>query len=136
MSAHDKHEETRGRAAGHEMRHEAEHGTGHDHDPNEQDVHDTLNHIVPPTTYMIIGALLLVLTGVTVWASYLELGVFNPIVALFIACLKATLVILFFMHVKYSSKLTKLTVGAGLFTFATLIAMTLSDYISRAWGRW
>jgi cytochrome c oxidase subunit 4 len=49
---------------------------------------------------------------------------------------KATLVILFFMGVKYSTKLTKLTVGAGLFTFLVLIGMTLSDYISRAWGRW
>jgi len=69
-------------------------------------------------------------------ASYLELGIFNPIVAIAIACIKAVLVVLFFMHVKYSSKLTKLTVFAGLFTFLTLIGMTLSDYFSRAWGRW
>ena len=40
------------------------------------------------------------------------------------------------MHVKYSSKLTKLTISAGLFTLLALIGMTLSDYISRAWGRW
>jgi cytochrome c oxidase subunit IV len=46
------------------------------------------------------------------------------------------LVVLFFMHVKYSTKLTKLTVGAGIFTFLALIGMTLADYISRAWGRW
>lgn len=111
-------------------------GSGHDHGPNEQDVHDSLNHIVPPTTYMIVGGILLVLTATTVWASYLELGVFNAVVALFIACVKASIVVLFFMHVKYSSKLTKLTVCAGLFTFLTLVAMTLSDYISRAWGRW
>jgi len=57
-------------------------------------------------------------------------------VAIAIACIKAVLVVLFFMHVKYSSKLTKLTVFAGLFTFLTLIGMTLSDYFSRAWGRW
>lgn len=94
------------------------------------------HHIVPPTVYLTIGSILLVLTGVTVWASYLELGVFNPIIALFIACVKATIVVLFFMHVKYSSKLTKLTVGAGLFTFLALIGMTLSDYFTRAWGRW
>lgn len=111
-------------------------GTGHDHGPKEQDVHDTLNHIVPPSTYIVVGAILLVLTGTTVWASYLELGVFNPIIALFIACLKATIVVLFFMHVKYSSKLTKLAVGAGIFTFLTLVGMTLSDYFTRAWGRW
>ena len=110
--------------------------TGHDHGPNEQDVHDTLNHIVSPRIYAGVFAVLLVLTGLTVLASYFELGIFNPIVAIFIACLKATIVILFFMHVKYSSKLTKLTVGAGLFTFLTLIAMTLADYFTRAWGRW
>jgi cytochrome c oxidase subunit IV len=57
-------------------------------------------------------------------------------VALAIAVIKAVLVVLFFMHVKYSTKLTKLTVCAGLFTFIALISMTLSDYISRAWGRW
>jgi hypothetical protein len=53
-----------------------------------------------------------------------------------IACVKATLVVLFFMHIKYSSKLMKLTVGAGLFTFLILVGMSLSDYISRAWGQW
>ncbi len=47
-----------------------------------------------------------------------------------------TLVILFFMHVKYSSRLVMLTVAAGFFTFLVLITMTLSDYISRAWGLW
>ena len=46
------------------------------------------------------------------------------------------LVVLFFMHVKYSTKLTKLTVGAGVFTFLVLIGMTLWDYFTRAWGRW
>jgi cytochrome c oxidase subunit IV len=64
------------------------------------------------------------------------MGPFNAVVALAIAVTKATLVILFFMHVKYSPKLTKLTVGAGVFTFLILIAMTLSDYFTRAWGRW
>jgi cytochrome c oxidase subunit IV len=111
-------------------------GTGHDHGPNEQDVHDSQNHIVPPSIYMIVGGILLILTGATVWASYLELGVFNPIVALFIACVKGTIVVLFFMHVKYSSKLTKLTVFSGLFLFCVLISLTLADYTTRAWGRW
>ena len=116
--------------------HEHHTGTGHDHGPNEQDVHDSLNHVVPPRIYIIVGAILLVLTGVTVGASYLDMGALNPVVALFIACFKATIVVLFFMHVKYSSKLTKLTVFSGLFTFAVLIALTLSDYATRAWGRW
>lgn len=106
------------------------------HEQSEQDVHDTLEHIVSPRVYMTVFAVLLTLTGLTVLASYFELGVWNPILALFIAVVKATTVVLFFMHVKYSSKLTKLTVGAGLFTFLALIGMTLSDYFSRAWGRW
>ncbi len=65
-----------------------------------------------------------------------RLGVFNPIIALAIACIKAVIVILFFMHVKYQSNLVKMTVGAGFFTFLVLITMTLTDYISRAWGLW
>ncbi|HWG20783.1 MAG TPA: cytochrome C oxidase subunit IV family protein [Terracidiphilus sp.] len=110
--------------------------TGHDHDPNEQDVHDSLNHIVSPRIYIIVGATLLVFTGLTVLASLFDLGEWNPVIALFIACVKATIVVLFFMHVKYSSRLTKLTVFSGLFLFAVLIALTLSDYTTRAWGRW
>jgi cytochrome c oxidase subunit 4 len=53
-----------------------------------------------------------------------------------IACLKASLVVLFFMHIHYSSRLLKLTVTAGLFTFLLLISLTMTDYISRAWGMW
>jgi cytochrome c oxidase subunit 4 len=108
--------------------------------------HEQEHHIVSPVIYVIIGLTLLVATATTVWASYLDLGewqvapglviFWNPVVALAIASTKAVLVVLFFMHVKYSTKLTKLTVGAGLFTFMALISMTMSDYISRAWGRW
>lgn len=104
--------------------HENEQHGGHEH------------HIVSPKVYLAIFLALLVGTTVTVLASYAELGVFNPIIALAIAVAKAMLVVLFFMHVKYSTKLTKLTVGAGLFTFLILIGMTLSDYFSRAWGSW
>jgi cytochrome c oxidase subunit 4 len=93
-------------------------------------------HIVSPKIYAMIFGALLIFTGLTVGASYLELGVFNAVVALAIACTKAVLVILFFMHVKYSSRLTKLTVAAGFFTFLVLISMSMTDYISRAWGLW
>jgi len=98
--------------------------------------HDDEHHIVSPFIYLTIVAILLVLTATTVAASYVEMGVFNPIVALAIAAVKMMLVVLFFMHVKYSPKLTKLTVGAGLFTFLVLVGMTLADYFTRAWGRW
>jgi cytochrome c oxidase subunit 4 len=103
---------------------------------DQKEMEASQHHIVSPVIYIIIGAALLVLTGVTVAASFVEMGVFNPIVALLIACVKAVLVVLFFMHVKYSTKLTKLTVFCGLFTFMALIGMTLADYFSRAWGRW
>ena len=93
-------------------------------------------HIVSPRIYLVIFGLLLVFTAITVGASYIDMYAFNAVVALAIACIKAVLVILFFMHVKYSSRLTKLTVGAGFFTFFVLITMAMTDYISRAWGLW
>jgi cytochrome c oxidase subunit 4 len=94
------------------------------------------HHVTPPIVYVVIFGVLLVFTALTVGASFVEMGVFNPIVALAIGVIKATLVVLFFMGVKYSTKLTKLTVGCGLFTFIVLIGMTLADYITRAWGAW
>lgn len=93
-------------------------------------------HIVPPKTYLMILLALLVLTATTTGVAFLDLGIFNPIIALAIACLKAVLVILFFMHIRYSSRLMMLTVSAGFFTFMVLVTMTLTDYISRAWGLW
>lgn len=107
----------------------ADHDVNSGHTENEQ-------HIVSPVTYLIIFFALLVGTALTIGASYLEMGPWNPVVAIAIACAKATLVVLFFMHIKYSSRLMKLTVGAGLFTFLVLVGMSLSDYISRAWGQW
>jgi cytochrome c oxidase subunit IV len=94
------------------------------------------HHVVGPKTYGLILAALMILTAVTTGVAYLDLGVLNPVIALAIACLKAVLVILFFMHIRYSSKLMMLTVGSGFFTFIVLITMTLSDYISRNWGLW
>ena len=72
------------------------------------------HHIVSPMVYLIIFGALLVGTAITIIASYIDLGPWNPVIAIAIACAKATLVVLFFMHIKYSSKLMKLTVGAGL----------------------
>jgi len=108
--------------------------------------HEHEHHIVSPRVYLAILLSLLFFTGLTVWMSYIDLGewriaagltlFWNPVVALGIACTKMTLVVLFFMHIKYSTKLTKLTVLSGLFTFIALIGMTMTDYFSRAWGRW
>ena len=88
-------------------------------------------HIVPPTTYIVIILTLLALTITTVLAAYVNLGPLNIVVALAIATLKATLVVLFFMHAKYSPKRTKLVIMAGIFWLAILLFMTLSDYASR-----
>ena len=106
-----------------------------DHDVNAgHEEHE--HHIVSPVTYLIIFFSLLVGTALTIAASYWDVGPWNPVIAIAIACAKATLVVLFFMHIKYSSKLMKLTVGAGLFTFLVLVGMSLSDYFTRAWGQW
>jgi cytochrome c oxidase subunit IV len=107
------------------------------HDPsNVVNPEHSDHHIVTPVVYAVVFVSLLVGTAITVAAAYIDLGIFNPVVALAIAYTKAVIVILFFMHVKYQSKLVKLTVGAGFFTFLVLITMTLTDYVSRAWGLW
>lgn len=94
------------------------------------------HHVVSPRIYLGVFISLLILTALTTAASFVEMYVFNVVVALGIAVIKASLVVLFFMHVKYSPKLTKLTLVSGLFIFMGLISMTLADYMTRAWGRW
>jgi cytochrome c oxidase subunit IV len=93
-------------------------------------------HIVGPKIYLTVFLVLLFFTAFTTGVAFIDLGVFNAVIALAIACTKAALVVLFFMHIHYSSRLLKMTVAAGLFTFGLLITLTMSDYISRAWGRW
>jgi cytochrome c oxidase subunit IV len=88
-------------------------------------------HISPKSTYYAIFGALMVLTAVTVGAAFVNLGSFNFPVAIGIAITKATLVILFFMHVKYSSQLTKLFVGMAFFFLLILLTLTLTDYMSR-----
>ncbi|NOT26225.1 MAG: oxidase [Acidobacteria bacterium] len=90
-------------------------------------------HISPKSTYYAIFGSLMVLTAVTVGVAFINLGVLNFPVALTIAVLKATLVILFFMHVKYSSRLTKLICGGAFFFLILLFGLTMTDYLSRGW---
>ena len=89
-------------------------------------------HVSPISLYITIFMALMVLTGVTVFAAFIDLGQFNFLVAMVIAAFKATLVIWYFMHVKYASKLTKLTVATGLFFLAILLGLFLVDYGSKA----
>jgi cytochrome c oxidase subunit 4 len=84
--------------------------------------------------YIAIGVGLLVGTVTTVSAAFLNLGPFNPIIALLIATIKATVVVLFFMHVKDASeKLTGAVVVSGVFFFAILVSLSLADYLTRSW---
>ena len=90
-------------------------------------------HISPKSTYLTIFGALMGCTILTVIAAFINLGNLNFPVALAIAVFKATLVVLFFMHVKYGSSLTKLIVGTAIFFLGILLTLTLSDYLSRGW---
>jgi cytochrome c oxidase subunit IV len=91
----------------------------------------------PPSStgfYVALGISLLVLTAVTVGAAFVNLGPFNPVVALLIATIKATLVVLFFMHVKGASeKMTAVVVISGFFFLAILLSLSMADYLTRTW---
>jgi cytochrome c oxidase subunit IV len=99
-------------------------------DPTE----DIEEHVVSPMLYVGVFATLLVLTFLTVMASGHDFGPFNTAVALGIACVKAMLVILFFMHARWSGKLTAIVICSGLLFLAFLIGITLSDYLTRHWS--
>lgn len=89
-------------------------------------------HVSSPGLYLGIFLALMVLTMITVWVAFQDLGPLNDIVAMGIAVTKACLVILYFMHVRYSSRMSKITVVAGFIWLAIMIGITLTDYLSRA----
>ena len=91
------------------------------------------SHILPTRVYYTIFAILLLCTYLTVQAAFLDLGAMNTVVALGIATFKATIVILFFMHVKYSTKLTWAVVIGSIFWLGILLALTMTDYLTRGW---
>ena len=90
-------------------------------------------HVSPKSTYYTIFGALMVCTALTVGVAFVNLGNLNFPVALVIAIFKATLVILFFMHVKYGSGLTKLIVGTAFFFLGIMLVLMMSDYLSRGW---
>lgn len=91
-------------------------------------------HIVHPRVYITIFLALMLGTGLTVLAAFRDFpGPLNAVVALTIAVVKATLVILYFMHVRYSSRLIWLIIAAALFWLAIMFALTISDYWTRSW---
>ena len=91
-------------------------------------------HIVRPRVYIWIFLALLLGTGLTAYVAYFDFpGPLNAVVALTIAVIKATLVVLYFMHVRYSPRLIWLVIAAALFWMALLFALTISDYSTRSW---
>lgn len=90
-------------------------------------------HVVSPKIYVGIFFFLIVMTTLTVFAASVDLGWANPVVALVIATMKGTAVILFFMHVKYSTRMTQIVILGAIFFLFLLLGLTLTDYLSRAW---
>jgi cytochrome c oxidase subunit 4 len=101
-----------------------EHAAGSPPDPHAQ-----LDHVVPLGTYIMVFLALMVGTGVTVAASYVDLGIWNTPVAMLIAVTKAGLVVTFFMHLKYSPRLYWLWLGAAVFFLAHLLLGTGADFL-------
>ena len=91
------------------------------------------DHVVPVRTYFAVFATLLVLTAVTTTAAFLDFRALSVAVALAIAIFKATLVLLYFMNVRYSPRLVPLALVAAIFWFLILVVLTLSDYETRGW---
>ncbi|MCC6145602.1 MAG: cytochrome C oxidase subunit IV family protein [Candidatus Hydrogenedentes bacterium] len=92
----------------------------------------TGHHIVPPFTYFKVLIMLALLMALTVIAYYFNMGeVLNIGVAMAIAVAKMVLILLFFMHVKYSTRLTWVFAGAGFFWLVLLFTLTLADYVTR-----
>ncbi len=88
-------------------------------------------HIVSPKIYVVIFLSLMAGTGLTVWAAFQNFGPFNIVIALAIASFKATLVVLYFMHARYSPRRTHLVIVSSVFWLAIMLALTLSDYSTR-----
>ena len=93
------------------------------------------DHVVPVKVYLAVFVTLLVMTAATTAISGIDLGPWNTVVALGIAIFKASLVVLFFMHAKYSPKLTRVVIFGGIFWLAIMLTITFSDFVSRGWLR-
>ncbi|MGB7548511.1 MAG: oxidase [Terracidiphilus sp.] len=101
---------------------------------SEQNTH--AHPVGNPMIDFVVYLALLAGVGLQILASYHNLGIFNPILAVSIAVMQASLVALFPMHLKYGSKLNMLSVGSCIFLFMILIGMVFMDCYSRAWGSW
>jgi cytochrome c oxidase subunit 4 len=91
------------------------------------------HHVASVQLYMVIFAALIVGTILTVVVAKFDFGFLNNIVMLAIACTKALLVVLYFMHVRWSSRLTWVVAGSGFFWLLIMFGLTMADYMSRGW---
>ncbi len=95
--------------------------------------HASEGHGVSTSAYFAVFSALMVLTVITVYAAFLDMGPLNTIVAMTIACVKALLVVLYFMHARHAGKLVWVVLGAGVLWLLILIVLTGMDYASRGW---
>lgn len=95
-------------------------------------------HVAPKSMYYLVFGALLVGTAITVGAAFVDLGALNNVVMLAIAITKATLVVLYFMHVRWSTRLTWVVVASGFFWLLILFGLTMQDYLTRGMvdGSW
>ena len=91
------------------------------------------HHVVPVKTYFAVFAALMVFTAITVAAAFVDLGALNNVVMLGIAIAKATLVVLFFLHVKYGTRMIHIVAAGGFLWLLLLFGLTMQDYLSRGW---
>jgi cytochrome c oxidase subunit IV len=90
-------------------------------------------HVVPVSVYVGVFLALLALTALTTGVAYIDLGAFNTVAALIIAFVKMLLVVLFFMHVRWATGLTRILVLCGFFWLAIMVTFTLADELTRSW---
>jgi len=94
---------------------------------------DSIHHIVPKSTYYLIFCALIAGTALTWWVATIDLGPMNNVIMLTLAVTKATLVVLFFMHVKYSNHLTWAVILGAIFWLLIMLGLTMNDYVTRGW---
>lgn len=110
------------------------HEHGHQPDHETYTGHAAPHHAAPLTSYFAVFFALMILTVLTVWVSRIDLGAMNTAVAMAIAIVKALVVILWFMHVIHSPRLTWIVVISSFLWLAVLFVLTFSDYLTRHWS--
>jgi cytochrome c oxidase subunit IV len=90
-------------------------------------------HIVSVRSYLGVFTALMALTALTIFVATIDLGPLNIVVALLVAAVKASLVVVIFMHARFGGRLVVLTIFAGILFLAILIGLTLTDYLTRGW---